>query len=70
MESTSNGRPLHCPRCLADDLSCLTFMRQFNYTEDWFRCERCGHISCGPRQDVSRYSAISRGHRKDCREVA
>ena len=70
MASTDYGRPLYCPRCSSNDLRCLRFMRRFNHAEDWFNCELCGHIFCGPKREASDSSVIGGGRRTDRREVA
>jgi len=38
-----SASPAHCPRCASDWIERIWSMQQ--YTRDnWFRCDRCGHL--------------------------
>jgi hypothetical protein len=51
---TPNDRTLYCPHCSGHDVVCLAFMRRYHHADEWFRCDSCGHIFCGAKQNVWR----------------
>jgi len=72
MASTPNNRTSGCPRCPSQVVVCLAFMRRYHHAEEWFRCDRCGHIFSGPKQNAWRSTqpiVYGRGNRFG-REVA
>lgn len=52
MESTQNNRPMGCPHCSSRKVAWLAFMRRYHDLQDWFRCDRCGHIFCRPQNNA------------------
>jgi len=42
---------LVCPQCKHGEVALLKYMRVYSQQEDWFRCDRCGHLFTKPRLD-------------------
>ena len=61
---------LFCSRCSSEEIALLAFMRRYHQSQDWFRCDRCSHIFCRPKQHVwgSKLVAVHGQQRR--REVA
>lgn len=41
--------PPGCSRCKSSLIELLPRMRAYHKTEDWFRCDGCGHVFAAPR---------------------
>jgi len=70
MANTPNDRPLDCPHCSGLEVVLLAFMRRY-HVDEWFRCDTCGHIFCGPKQNAWRATQpAAHGRSRFGREVA
>jgi len=40
--------PADCPRCRSTFIEYVKAMRPYARNEDWFRCDKCGHLFTRP----------------------
>jgi predicted RNA-binding Zn-ribbon protein involved in translation (DUF1610 family) len=48
--SSGDGDTTTCPKCGSGNVKLLEHMRQYNKKDDWYRCDRCGHLFTTPRK--------------------
>jgi hypothetical protein len=70
MDHSPIAQPIDCPRCSSQDVALLAFMRRYHQSQDWFRCDGCGHIFCRPKQNVWRSKLVAVHGQNRGREVA